>query len=156
MKAEEYDAFLDDPSDFIVRRLWPRIFGALKGFEKLSPLHNIVGYSVGMLTAFSSPEVAAALDALREVSQRSMKAASYSRAFALESKQQGFPMVAGAATHASWRAPWTFSITVQLPKKLQERFYASFLHSSPESPHSLIISLRNPLEKSTKKGLEAF
>jgi len=64
MKAEEYDALLSDPSDFIVRRLWPRIFGALKGLERLPPLHSVTSYSVGMLTAFGSPEAAQALDAL--------------------------------------------------------------------------------------------
>ena len=41
MKEEEYDALLSDPSDFIIRRLWPRIFGALKGFERLAPLFTM-------------------------------------------------------------------------------------------------------------------
>ena len=100
MKAEEYDVFLSDPSDFIVRRLWPRIFGALKGLEKLPPLHNIVSYSVGMGTAFGSPEVAEALDALRRVSEESMKTVSYIQTFAKKSKEMGFPMDSDSMTQA--------------------------------------------------------
>jgi hypothetical protein len=100
MKTEEYDAFLSDPSDFIVRRLWPRIFGALKGLEKLPPLHNIISYSVGMGTAFGSAEVAEALDALRRVSEESMKTVSYSQTFAQKSKEKGFPMDSDSMTQA--------------------------------------------------------
>jgi hypothetical protein len=35
MKANEYDAFLSDPSDFMLRKYWPRIFGSLRVFENL-------------------------------------------------------------------------------------------------------------------------
>ena len=35
MKANEYDAFLADPSDFMLRKYWPRIFGSLQAFENL-------------------------------------------------------------------------------------------------------------------------
>ena len=100
MKAEEYDVFLSDPSDFIVRRLWPRIFGALKGLEKLPPIHNIVSYSVGMGTAFGSLEVAEALDALRRVSEESRKTVSYIQTFAQKSKEKGFPMDSDSMTQA--------------------------------------------------------
>lgn len=100
MKAEEYDAFLSDPSDFIVRRLWPRIFGALKGLEKLPPLHNIVSYSVGIGTAFGSPEIAEALDALHKVSEESMKTVLHTQTFAQKSKEKGFPIDSDSMTQA--------------------------------------------------------
>jgi len=100
MRSEEYDAFLSDPSDFIVRRLWPRIFGGLKGLEKLPPLHTVISYSVGMPTAFGSLEVAEALDTLRKVSEESMKTVSYIRAFAQKSKEKGFPMDSDSMTQA--------------------------------------------------------
>src|SRR3989339_1901097 len=32
MKADDYDAFLSDPSDFMLRKYWPRIFGSLRAF----------------------------------------------------------------------------------------------------------------------------
>ncbi len=100
MKAEEYDHLLSDPSDFIVRRLWPRIFGALKGFDKLPPLHNLYSYSVGMLTAFGSTEVAEALESLRALSAESMKVIAHSKAFTAELKSLGFPIEYGGSTQA--------------------------------------------------------
>jgi hypothetical protein len=100
MKAEEYDHFLSDPSDFIVRRLWPRIFGSLKGFEKLPALNTIISYTVGMPAAFGLPEIAEAIDALRRVSEESMKLVSYSQAFVEKSKEEGFPLEGGAITQA--------------------------------------------------------
>ena len=100
MKAEEYDALLSDPSDFIVRRLWPRIFGALKGLEKLPPLHDLISYTVGMPSAFRSPEVAAALQALHRMSEESIKIDSYSRAYAQKTKEDGFPMDSEASSMA--------------------------------------------------------
>jgi hypothetical protein len=100
MKSEEYDALLSDPSDFIVRRLWPRIFGALKGLEKLPPLHNLYSYSVGMLFAFGAPEVAEALDALRRLSAESAGVIARAKAFSTELKAEGFPIEYGASTQA--------------------------------------------------------
>jgi hypothetical protein len=40
MKADEYDLFFFDLTDFMVRTYWPRIFGALQPFSKLPPLHK--------------------------------------------------------------------------------------------------------------------
>jgi hypothetical protein len=33
MKPEEYDAFLYDPSDYLIRRYWPRTLGKLAAFS---------------------------------------------------------------------------------------------------------------------------
>ncbi len=100
MKGDEYDALLSDPSDFIVRRLWPRIFASLKGLEKLPPLHSIISYSVGMPTAFGSPEVAEALRALISVGEESRKIVQHARRFAQRAKEAGFPMEAESAAQA--------------------------------------------------------
>ncbi|MEE8419328.1 MAG: uroporphyrinogen decarboxylase family protein [Dehalococcoidales bacterium] len=43
MKAEEYDLFLDDPSDFIFRYYLPRIYGTLQPLTKLPPFRNMIG-----------------------------------------------------------------------------------------------------------------
>lgn len=44
MKPEEYDEFLYDPSDFIVRKYWPRAYGKLTGLAELLPLREAHGY----------------------------------------------------------------------------------------------------------------
>jgi uroporphyrinogen-III decarboxylase len=53
-----------------------------------------------MGTAFGSPEVAEALDALRKVSEESMKAVMHIQAFAQKSKEKGFPMDSDSFTQA--------------------------------------------------------
>ena len=100
MRTDEYDHLLSDPSDFIVRRLWPRIFGSLRGLEKLPALHNVYSYSQGMLTAFGSPEVTEALEALLLLSRESTKIVSLMKGFVLEAKNEGFPMESGGVSQA--------------------------------------------------------
>jgi uroporphyrinogen-III decarboxylase len=103
MKAEEYDWFLDDPSDFIVRRHLPRICGRLKGLEVLPTLHNFITYYMGIpfgLIPFTSPEVTDALNALREAGNEAIRLASYSRRFAEKAKEEGFPLQFGGMTQA--------------------------------------------------------
>ncbi len=56
MKAEDYDEFLEDPSDWAVRVYLPRAFSALAGFSLLPPLGmNLFGcyniFGAGVLTA---------------------------------------------------------------------------------------------------------
>src|SRR3989304_3181701 len=43
MKQDEYDLFLNDPSDFIFRYYLPRIYGILEPVTKLSAFRNMVG-----------------------------------------------------------------------------------------------------------------
>jgi hypothetical protein len=40
MKAEDYEAFIDDPTDFWLRRYLPRIMGALEPLKDLPPLYG--------------------------------------------------------------------------------------------------------------------
>jgi hypothetical protein len=68
MKAEEYDEFLYDPSDFMVRKYWPRAYGKLAGLADLLPLREAQGYFAGpsAFFAFGTPAGQEALAALRD------------------------------------------------------------------------------------------
>jgi uroporphyrinogen-III decarboxylase len=72
MLQEEYDHFLDDPSDYLLRVFVPRIFSNLKGLAKLPPLKAL---SLGHLSpnlfgmAIFDPEVAGAMQKLLEMSK---------------------------------------------------------------------------------------
>ncbi len=44
MKADDYDAFLDDPADWGIRKLWPRIFAECEGLALLPPLGYVAPY----------------------------------------------------------------------------------------------------------------
>jgi len=105
MKADEYDAFLSDPTDFIIRRYWPRICGKLQGLEKLPPLHNIISYYMGIPTgfgAFSLPEVIEALETLKAAGQESARIGSYVRKFGVEMKEACYPVQFGGICQAPY------------------------------------------------------
>jgi len=65
MNEDESDMFLSDPSDFVIRRYLPRIYGCLGGLEKLPPLHGLfAGFegSLGLLTGPEFRKIAAVLN----------------------------------------------------------------------------------------------
>jgi len=68
MMADEYDRLLYDPTDFMIRTYWPRVFGVLKPFEALPPLHDIMSYYMGLgkFAVFGSPDMVEALEKLHE------------------------------------------------------------------------------------------
>jgi uroporphyrinogen-III decarboxylase len=66
MKPEDYDAFIEDPADWSIRKYWPRVFPPLEGLGLLPPLgYAAFGtYSLYQLGIFKAPPVAQALRAL--------------------------------------------------------------------------------------------
>jgi hypothetical protein len=64
MKADEYDALIEDPSDFWLRVYLPRIFGAFRPFQQLSPFTSIIEIPTGYFIPYTRPDVRAALKAL--------------------------------------------------------------------------------------------
>jgi hypothetical protein len=56
MKADEYDMFISDPADFMIRRYLPRVYTALAPLEKLPPLNNLfMGFEM-IASLFTTPE----------------------------------------------------------------------------------------------------
>jgi hypothetical protein len=57
MKEEEYDVFLSDPSDFVLRYYLPRIYEAFEPLAHLPPLRNLAGgFFSGILGILGRPE----------------------------------------------------------------------------------------------------
>jgi len=56
MKEDEYDLFLADPSDFMIRYYLPRMYGALKPLSKLPPLGILYQGFEGITPMFATPE----------------------------------------------------------------------------------------------------
>jgi hypothetical protein len=71
MKAEDYDRFLNDPSDWAVRSYLPRAFTALRGFSKLAPLgmHLFGTYNIFGAGALMDPEIVASFKAYAEAAK---------------------------------------------------------------------------------------
>ncbi len=104
MKAEEYDEFLNDPSDWTLRKYLPRIYGALEGLGQLPPIMSLLaGYAgAGIVGVLAIPPIAASLNALNEAAQVS---AQWSMAYAqFEQKMNGlgFPAFAAAVALAPY------------------------------------------------------
>ncbi len=104
MLAEEYDEFLNDPSDWTLRKYLPRIFGSLEGLGMLPPLTSMLaGYAgAGIVGVLAVPPVAAALQALNQAAQVSAQwAMGYGK---LEQKMNalGFPSFSQAVALAPY------------------------------------------------------
>ena len=98
MKANEYDALIQDPSDFWMRVYLPRIIGVLEPFSKLSPFHTVI--AIGGVSSFVSqygrPEIRAAFKALFLAREEAMK---WSEAAITSHKKvmaAGFPLLHGS------------------------------------------------------------
>lgn len=97
MKADEYDALIQDPSDFWMRVYLPRIIGVLEPFSKLSPFHRVIemGDVSSFVSQYGRPEIRAAFDALFQVGEQAMK---WREALTTSDKRvmaAGFPILRG-------------------------------------------------------------
>lgn len=59
LKADEWDAYRNDRSDFNLRTYLPRMYSAAEPFRKLPPLYALGAFGGGGLSAFTDPEVKA-------------------------------------------------------------------------------------------------
>jgi len=102
MKEDEYEAFLDDPSDFVIRTYMPRIYGTLEPLKKLPPIKAfLLGYAgVPMSAVFGVPEIAEAFKSLHDAAQEALKWNQASEVFHKEMGQKGFPCFAGSVAQA--------------------------------------------------------
>jgi uroporphyrinogen-III decarboxylase len=102
MMADEYDAFIDDPSDFWVRTLLPRMCGAFDGLKMISPwtdVQEIINVS-GQMIPFGIPPVQTALKAMLDAGNEAMGWIQKIGAFEAKQKAMGFPGIWGGATKA--------------------------------------------------------
>jgi uroporphyrinogen-III decarboxylase len=106
MKADEYGDFLNDPSDFMLRKYMPRVCGNLKAFESLSPFRNFFTYSTvyPSLFPFGTPEIAESIRKLVEAGEASVNYIKFLESFRREMAGLGFPAWAGSAALAPFDA----------------------------------------------------
>ena len=73
MKGDEYDHFLLDPSDYILRSYLPRMYTSLKGLQKM-PWFGSDGIQLGgrVPAAFMNPEVMEAIGIMKKAAEMSL------------------------------------------------------------------------------------
>ncbi len=93
LKADEYDLFLSDPGDFMLRYYLPRVWTALEPFSKLPPLQSLLGSSTMALRAasFATPEIVRAFEAIFKAGQEAGKYIESMSTFNEEMASLGFP-----------------------------------------------------------------
>jgi hypothetical protein len=100
MKADEYDHFLQDPSDFWLRTFLPRAVGALEPLKTLSQLTPMVGIPVFYFIQYGRPEIQRALRALMEAGQEAMKWQQAVMECGQEIRAAGYPSIWGGISMA--------------------------------------------------------
>jgi uroporphyrinogen-III decarboxylase len=99
MRADEYDAFIADPTDYILRTHIPRVLGALEPLKMLPYIPGVAhffGLNTFLPAAFATPPIAQALEALARAGQESLKMISRTEAFDKEMAELGFPSLIGS------------------------------------------------------------
>jgi hypothetical protein len=100
---EFYDAFIEDPTGFMLRVHWPRIFGALKSLDQLRHMDAGFSYYLGMpgvIPGFGAPGVREAFQRLCEAGEMALEESQFQRTKSMEIMKTGFPVDAGGTSHA--------------------------------------------------------
>ncbi|MBW1862570.1 MAG: uroporphyrinogen decarboxylase [Deltaproteobacteria bacterium] len=100
MKADEYDAFLNDMGDYVIRTYLPRIFKTLEPFAKLPPIGALGIALPGISAVFTQPALQSAFMSIQKAGVESMKWKMAEAAFIKDMNGKGFPVLTGGATLA--------------------------------------------------------
>jgi hypothetical protein len=146
--AEEfYDAFLEDPTDFMLRVHLPRVYGILKPLSALPPLRDAFCYNTGLpgiLMAFGELEISGAFEKLAKAGAEMMKWADFSRNKSMEVMSMGFPKNFGGGTHAPFDMIGDFF-----------RGTRGIMLDMFRCPDKLISAMEKAVPMLTKMGLKA-
>jgi hypothetical protein len=103
MKANEYDIFLNDPSDFMIRTYLPRICGTLAPFQLMPPLTMVFPYYVGVMMMMAGVVLsgsASAFESIIKAQEKFINLAVSTSIFNGEMQALGFPIMMGGTTLA--------------------------------------------------------
>ncbi len=103
MLADEYDEFLKDPGDFVIRKLMPRMSETLQPLAMLPPIHWVSsGYTMIMLfsTFAGIPPIAQMLKKVIEVGEEMNKYNATQAKLAQDLAVMGYPMITASFTEA--------------------------------------------------------
>jgi uroporphyrinogen-III decarboxylase len=104
MKADEYDALIEDPTYYFISTYFPRIFGALDAFKMISPLTNILemygGFTGAALVPYGLPPVQEAFKALMDAGSEALKWIGTVANYGTDMAANGFPGFFGGGCKA--------------------------------------------------------
>ena len=91
MEADEYDALIDDPSDFSFRFLLPRTVGTLKPLQNFPALNTLLFLSLMVAYPFADPDMRAAFQSLIKAGEELEKWQKHILAVNKAALEAGFP-----------------------------------------------------------------
>jgi uroporphyrinogen-III decarboxylase len=91
MKAEEYDSFMKDPSDFGFRVITPRIVGAAKPLADFPPLNTLMGTPMALTLPFIRREMRDAFKKMIAAGEEMERQRKILAVFNKEAMEMGFP-----------------------------------------------------------------
>lgn len=97
MLADEYDAFLYDTSDYMIRTYLPRVCGTLASFKSLPSLSLLWGYT-SLIAGVAIPGLDEALESLLKARQAVLKYRAEMGDIGVELRQMGLPQFCMSAT----------------------------------------------------------
>jgi uroporphyrinogen-III decarboxylase len=103
MLADEYDEFLKNPSDFVMRKMMPRMSETMEPFGLFPPLHWFSsGYTMIMLfsSVLGAPPVQGMLQRLIEVGQEMNKVNAAQGKLIADLAEAGYPLITFAFAEA--------------------------------------------------------
>jgi hypothetical protein len=95
MKADEYDAFILNPADYIIRRFLPRNWGAFNPLSMLGSLSSFQGIAYQALSMATIPDFRPMLEAISEASQALTKWQAVVAECSRATQALGYPSTAG-------------------------------------------------------------
>jgi hypothetical protein len=106
VKADEYDALIQDPSNYIRNIYTSRIFGALDSFKALPPLTGILElpFTAFDLAQYGLPKVQTAFKSFLKASREALRWKIYIDEWDKEMASYGFPNIFGGFTKAPYDA----------------------------------------------------
>ena len=100
MKAEEYDEFISDPSDFMFRTWAPRQFAGLGGFGKVTPWRRFMWSGWMGLGSLATPEMLRTMEVLAKAGRQLNEWWASIAQYGAETEAKGNPIA-----YAGWDWP---------------------------------------------------
>jgi uroporphyrinogen-III decarboxylase len=100
MQPEEYDDFMDNPTDFWMRVFLPRTAVAFEPFQYLAPFNPIMTNPMGYIMSASRPEVQQAFQALIDAGTEMRDWAQAVMEVSRRCLSEGFPSIGGGMAGA--------------------------------------------------------
>lgn len=100
MKADEYNLFLDDPSDFMLRKVVPRMYKSLSGLSDFPKFAQAAIGGSELFLNFLSPELKTALRTMKKAAELTALIMPAYGAAMNDAPAMGFPMLHGSISMA--------------------------------------------------------